>query len=381
VNHSINRVRYLNRVFSLPLDNIPQSTITPYMGFGYAISYSIGTPPFQLYGIIDTASELNWFQCKPCKPCLNQTSPMFDPSKSSTYKIIPCHSPTCNFVELKNCSSDGKEKCEYNYVYADNSASQGSVSVDTLTLAVDNGSPISFPRFVIGCGHKNKVPALEGSASGIFGMSRSSLSLISQLGASVGEKFSYCLVPLFSKANISSKLNFGDNAVVYGLDTVSIPLDPSNDDYVTTLEAFSVGDHIIRLNKSLTIGRPNTLIDSGSTLTTLPKYVYSRLESAVAAMVKLKRVKDPTQQFSLCYKTTLDMLKVPIITAHFSGGNIKLNALNTFIPIGHEVVCFAFIEHAPHGVIIGSVTQQNFLVGFDLQKNIVSFKPTDCTKS
>jgi len=382
VNHSINRVRYLNRVFSLPPDNMPQSTITPYMGFGYAISYSIGTPPFQLYGIIDTASELNWFQCKPCKPCLNQTSPMFDPSKSSTHKIIPCSSPTCDSIILKNCSSDSKNKCEYNYSYFDGSESKGDISVDTLTFTSHDGSPpISFPRFVIGCGHKNKVPALEGSASGIIGMSRRSFSLISQLGTSVGEKFSYCLVPLFSKANISSKLNFGDNAVVYGLDTVSIPLDPSNDDYVTTLEAFSVGHHIIRLNKSLTHGRPNTLIDSGSTLTTLPKYVYSRLESEVAAMVKLKRVKDPTQQFSLCYKTTLDMLKVPIITAHFSGANIKLNALNTFIPISHEVVCFAFIEHAPHGVIIGSVAQQNFLVGFDLQKNIVSFKPTDCTKS
>jgi hypothetical protein len=146
------------------------------------------------------------------------------------------------------------------------------------------------------------------------------------------------------------------------------------------LEAFSVGNEIIKLEQS-TFGKGNTVIDSGSTITSLPQDVYSKLEDAVATMVKLKRVKDPTQQFSLCYKTTLEMLKVPIITAHFRGADVKLNAFNTFFQTGHEVWCFAFVTggHFP-GVVLGNVAQQNFLVGFDLQKNIVSFKPADCTK-
>jgi len=383
LNHSINRISYLNHVFSLTLNNTPQSPITPYMGFGYVMSYSIGTPPFQVYGIIDTASNLGWIQCKACNPCFNQTSPMFDPSKSSTYKTVPCSSPICKSVDTRNCSSDGKRKCEYNILYLDNSNSQGDVFVDTLTLNSNNFSHVSFPRFVIGCGHKNKVPALKGTASGAIGLGRGSLSLISQLGSSIGGKFSYCLVPLFSNSNISSKLNFGDTSVVYGPGTLSIPLDsdPLNLVYYTTLEAFSVGDHVIEFHDNSTLGnKGNTLIDSGTTLTCVPEYVYSRLESVVASMVKLKRVKDPIQKMTLCYKTTLNKLEVPIITAHFIGGDVHLNAINTFIQIDHETVCFAFVVVGHGGVIFGNVAQQNFLVGFDIPKNIVSFKPTDCTK-
>jgi hypothetical protein len=125
----------------------------------------------------------------------------------------------------------------------------------------------------------------------------------------------------------------------------------------------------------------NAAIDSGSTLTYLPSDVYSRLESAVADMIKLKRVNDPTKQLNLCYKTTSKKYKVPIITAHFRGADVKLNVLNTFISINHKVMCFAFISSEISPLIIyGNVAQQNFLVGFDTVKNLISFKPTDCTK-
>jgi hypothetical protein len=109
---------------------------------------------------------------------------MFDPSKSSTYKIIPCSSPKCKRVENTNCSSDGKGKCEYyNYnLYVDTTYLRGDLSVDTLTLNSNNGSPISFPNTVIGCGHRNKW-TLEGYASGIIGLGPKSLSFTSQLGS------------------------------------------------------------------------------------------------------------------------------------------------------------------------------------------------------
>lgn len=68
------------------------------------------------------------------------------------------------------------------------------------------------------------------------------------------------------------------------------------------------------------ISLKNTLIDTGTTFTYLPKDVYHKLESTVASMVKLKRVKDPTHNLSLCYETTFKELEVPIIIAHFDGG-------------------------------------------------------------
>jgi hypothetical protein len=363
---------------------MPKSTITPFARSYYVMSYSIGTPPFQLYGVVDTGSSEIWFQCKPCKPCFNQTSQMFDPSKSSTYKNIPCSSSTCKRFSNSPCSSNDKKKCEYKVSYIDKSYSHGDLSIDTLTLNSNVGSPISFSKIVVGCGHQNTITT-EGSNSGIIGFGNGPYSLISQLGSSIGGKFSYCMVPLFSKANISGKLNFGDAAKVSGHGVVSTPLVQSSiiPGYFVYLDAFSVGDHIIKINhfSTTSIKMGNAAIDSGSTLTYLPSDVYSRLESAVAAMIKLKRVNDPTKQLNLCYKTTSKKYEVPIITAHFRGANVKLNVLNTFIPINHKVMCFAFTSSEISPLIIyGNVAQQNFLVGFDTVKNLISFKPTDCTK-
>lgn len=107
-----------------------------YTGNGYIMSYSIGTPPVQLFGIFDTGSDLAWFQCKPCELCVNQTSSLFDPLKSSTYKTLPCSSARCkNLGDAKRyCSSDDQQRCEYKVEYADLSYSQGDLSLDTLTL-------------------------------------------------------------------------------------------------------------------------------------------------------------------------------------------------------------------------------------------------------
>ena len=372
-------------MFFVSRKHIPQSTITPYVGQCYVMSYSIGTPPFQLYGMIDTGSDLIWFQCKPCKQCYNQTSPMFDPSKSLSYKTISCTSPTCiRNVEVVDCSNNNNKTCEYKYNYGDKSISQGYLSEEILTLTSNDGPPISFSKILIGCGHKNNL-SVDGKISGIIGLGHGSLSLVSQIGSSIGRKFSYCLVPFFSNANMSSKLNFGDAAIVSGTGTVSTPIVQGKfrTYYATTLEAFSVGNDIIKLENS-TFGLDkmgNTIIDSGSTFTHLPIALYSRLESAVASIIKLKRVPDPTQQMSLCYKTTSKKLNVPIITAHFSGASVHLNAVNTFIPIDHKIMCFTFVPHKdfPY-VVFGNIAQQNFLVGFDLFKNSISFKPTDCTK-
>ncbi|XP_061367820.1 aspartic proteinase CDR1-like [Gastrolobium bilobum] len=332
--------------------NTPQTTITPDRG-EYIMSYSVGTPPFHLFGIVDTGSDMVWLQCKPCQNCYHQTTPMFDPLKSQTYKNIPCSSATCR------------------------SLPDGDLSVETLTLSSTNGYPFTFPRIVIGCGHNNNLP-IQGINSGAVGLGKGPFSLISQMGSSIGGKFSYCLVPMLSKSKVSSKLNFGDKAVVYGYGTVFTPIVQKNPNifYHLTLEAFSVGEHKIEFGYS-EVG--NIVIDSGTTLTLLPNNVYSKLELAVANVVRLKRVEDPTRQLSLCYRTTSEQLKVPIITAHFRGANVQLNALNTFVPVADGVSCFAFAS-TQGDAIFGNLAQQNFLVGYDLQKSIVLFKPTDCTK-
>ncbi|CAJ1978067.1 unnamed protein product [Sphenostylis stenocarpa] len=346
LSRSIIRVNHFNQSFVS--QNTLQAPVTSAPG-EYLVKYSVGSPPLPVYGIVDTGSDITWLQCQPCIKCYKQITPIFDPSKSKTYKTIPCPSATSN--------------CVYTIDYADETHSQGDLSEETLTLLSTNGSPIQIPRIAFGCGHINAV-SFERGNSGIFGLGRGAVSLINQLRSSIGGKFSYCLVPAHSQSTISSKLNFGGAPVISGPGTVSTPLFAQNREpfYYLHLEAFSVGSNRIEFGSSSSKpgGNGNIIIDS-----------------AVASAVNLKRAKDPNQVLSLCYKA--NRLDAPVITAHFTGANVILYGLNTFVQVADEVVCLAFLPSVT-GAVFGNLAQQNILVGSAKHFGTVSFKLADCTK-
>ncbi|XP_004511014.1 aspartic proteinase CDR1 [Cicer arietinum] len=378
VNAARQSISRVNHFYKDSVTNIPESTVIPDRG-GYLMTYSVGTPPFKLYGVADTGSDIVWLQCQPCKECFNQTTPIFDPSNSSSYKNIPCESQTCNSLRDSSCSN--QDSCQYSIKYGDQSHSRGDLSVETLTLASTNGRSISFPKTVIGCGNDN-VGTFRGKTSGIVGLGGGSVSLIKQLGSTIGGKFSYCLVPLLVESKGSSTLHFGDAAVVSGQGVVSTPLLKKYPQpfYYLTLEAFTVGNKRIEfVGDSTGDDEGNIIIDSGTTLTLLPSEDYTNLESAVAELVDLERVEDPNNIFSLCYSVTSDAYDFPIITANFKGADVKLHSISTFIPIARGTVCLGFVP-SQIGSIFGNLAQQNLLVGYDLIKKVVSFKPIDCTR-
>ncbi|KAE9621978.1 putative nepenthesin [Lupinus albus] len=91
----------------------------------YIMSYSIGTPTVNILSFFDTGSSIIWLQYQPCHS-YKQTTPIFDPSKSTTYKIqiLPCTSNTCDIVEGTFCSSySDKQSCQYMISYGDGSRS------------------------------------------------------------------------------------------------------------------------------------------------------------------------------------------------------------------------------------------------------------------
>ena len=90
--------------------NVPQAQLIPYYG-QHLMKASIGTPPVDIYDIIDTASDLVWTQCVPCDVCFNQIHPKFDPKKSSTYSEISCHSKKCQVWDQVHCSP--QNSCNY----------------------------------------------------------------------------------------------------------------------------------------------------------------------------------------------------------------------------------------------------------------------------
>ncbi|KAK5813788.1 hypothetical protein PVK06_029239 [Gossypium arboreum] len=56
----------------------------------YLMNISLGTPSFSVVALADTGSDLIWTQCSPCSQCFKQDAPLFDPTKSSTYRKMSC---------------------------------------------------------------------------------------------------------------------------------------------------------------------------------------------------------------------------------------------------------------------------------------------------
>ncbi|XP_017431728.2 aspartic proteinase CDR1-like [Vigna angularis] len=370
---SIHRANYFN------LDsNDVEGTITPVSG-EFLLNYSVGTPPVQILGIVDTGASFIWMQCQPCENCYKQDRPIFDPSTSRTYSSIPCVAAECLSGPNSFCNFNNRKHCAYKATYGDGSFSEGDFSWDTITLTSSTKNvPVAFPQTVIGCGHNN-VGIFGKQSSGIVGIGNGPLSLANQLKPKTGGTFSYCLTPMYEGDAKPSYLHFGDlGEVVEG--AVSTPLiinkvRPSM--YFVVMEAISVGSKRIEFPGNVEYG--NIFIDSGATMTYLPDEVYSSLEREMVNAVNLPRTNSPLKGLKLCYEITAgEEYHIPTVFAHFKGGGaVKLYSINTFLKVRETVICLAF--RSGFQAIFGNLAQQDILVSYDTQQNTVTFLNTDCT--
>lgn len=285
--------------------------------------------------------------------------------------------------------SGSKDLCWYDYSYADRSFTNGNLAVETITIDSTSGHKVALPNITFGCGHNNRG-SFDKRGSGLIGLGGGRASLTSQLGNSIDGKFSYCLVP-FTNSKDTSMINFGSSAVVSGSGVVSTPISrlESLTFYALTLQEVSVGNNRLPYREvseqsSKAVARTeggNIIIDSGTTLTLLPRGFYEVLESALLTAINGTRVKDPGGVLDLCYRTEGKM-DVPDVTFHFAGeADVKLREMNTFVRVEKDVMCLSMVPVEDEGVaIFGNLAQMNFLVGYDVKNRMVSFLPTDCTK-
>jgi len=371
----------LFRKTSNNIRNIVQAPINAYIG-QYLMELYIGTPPIKISGLVDTGSDLIWIQCVPCLGCYKQIEPMFDPIKSSTYNNISCDSPLCHQLDTGVCSPE--KRCNYTYGYGDSSLTKGVLAQDTATFTSNTGKPVSLPRFLFGCGHNN-TGGFNDHEMGLIGLGGGPTSLISQIGPLFGgKKFSQCLVPFLTDIKISSRMSFGKGSEVLGNGVVTTPLVPREKDtsYFVTLLGISVEDTYFPMNN--TTGKANMLVDSGTPPILLPQQLYDKVFAEVRNKVTLKPIiDDPSLGTQLCYRTQSN-LKGPTLTFHFEGANVILTPIQTFVPPTPQtkgVFCLAIHNRTNSDPgVFGNFAQSNYLIGFDLDRQMVSFKPTDCTK-
>ncbi|XP_028758573.1 aspartyl protease family protein At5g10770-like [Neltuma alba] len=350
----------------------------------YYVKLGVGTPPQYSSLIVDTGSSLSWLQCQPCKgSCHPQVDPLFNPSRSKTFKKFPCSSPSCSSLKESTLNDPGCEvgsgACVYREAYGDSSFSIGYLSQDVLSLTPSE----TLPGFVYGCGQNNQ--GLFGKSSGILGLGHDKLSALAQLSTKYGYAFSYCLPTSFSasKPSKGGYLSIGSSSLAKSpfkfTPMVKNPKIPSL--YSIDLTAITVAGRPLGIAASSY--KVPTIVDSGTVITRLPMPVYTALKEAFVKIMSKKY--KPTEGISIldtCFEgRAKEIVNVPEIGMIFQGGAaLPLNGHNTLIELDEKTTCLAIAGSSGTNpiAIIGNYQQQTFNVAFDISNSKIGFAPAGC---
>lgn len=347
----------------------------------FLMDLSIGTPALPYAAIIDTGSDLVWTQCKPCVECFNQSTPVFDPSSSSTYSTLPCSSSLCADLPTSKCTT--ATKCGYTYTYGDSSSTQGVLAAETFTLAKKK-----LPGVAFGCGDTNEGEGFT-QGGGLVGLGRGPLSLVSQLGL---DKFSYCLTSLDDTSKspllLGSLAAISKTAAASSVQTTPLVKNPSQPSfYYVTLKGLTVGSTRITLPSSAFSvqddGTGGVIVDSGTSITYLELQGYRALKKAFTAQMKLPAADGSTIGLDLCFAAPaggVDQVEVPKLVLHFDGADLDLPAENYMVlDSGSGALCLTVM--GSRGLsIIGNFQQQNIQFVYDVGGDTLSFAPVECAK-
>ncbi|XP_010514086.1 PREDICTED: aspartic proteinase nepenthesin-1-like [Camelina sativa] len=393
INRGFHRLNRLGAVAVLAVASNPDDTnnikAPTHGGSGeFLMELSIGNPAVKYSAIFDTGSDLIWTQCKPCTECFDQPTPIFDPEKSSSYSKVGCSSGLCNALPRSNCNQDN-DACEYLYTYGDYSSTSGFLATETFTFEEGN----SIPGIGFGCGVENEGDGFS-QGSGLVGLGRGPLSLISELKET---KFSYCLTSI-GDSEASSSLFIGSlasnivNKTGASLDgevtkTMSLLRNPNQPSfYYLELQGITVGGKRLSVEKSnfeLTEdGTGGMIIDSGTTITYLEESAFKELKEEFTSRMSLPVDDSGSTGLDLCFKlpNVEKDIAVPKLIFHFKGADLELPGENYMVADSSTGLLCLAMGSSNRMSIFGNVQQQNFNVLHDLEKETVSFVPTECGK-
>ncbi|XP_047058173.1 aspartic proteinase CDR1-like [Lolium rigidum] len=359
--------------------------------FEYLIAVRVGTPSTRMLAVADTGSDLVWLKCTDNTDPKRAPAPgkdvVFYPANSTTFGHVDCKSGACRALNGASCTPSNH--CRYLYTYFDGSRTSGLLSTETFTFHDgvtrhrDEAASLRVANVNFGCSTQN---AGTFPADGVVGLGGGALSLVTQLGndASIGRKFSYCLVNFF--LNASSALNFGARAHVTEPGAVTTPLVRSQVDtyYTVKLESVKIGKSTFQPHPH---GSSLLIVDSGSSLTFLDKSVLDPLVEELTKRIKLPKAE--SREKLMCFDISgvpmgQVVAMVPDVTLELGGGAaVTLKPQNTFVMMHEGMMCMALAAASERNPvsILGNIAQQNMHIGYDLDKRILTFAPADCANS
>ncbi|OAE19345.1 hypothetical protein AXG93_4134s1070 [Marchantia polymorpha subsp. ruderalis] len=216
------------------------------------------------------------------------------------------------------------------------------------------------------------------------------ISFPSQLGASFGNIFSYCLVPAKGVATQTSPLLFGSAALSNATGIQYTPILYNTSLYFVGLQAISVAGQPLGIPSSVFANNGTdggTIFDSGTTYTQLQPQALDALGTALGGKMPFTQIPSTINGFDYCWDasglTDADIAKhVPTVSFNFTGANYDLSFDNTFLTGGDALfrtICLAISR----GVlvsesIIGNYQQRNVYVVYDRANSQIGFVPRNC---
>ncbi|CAL5062411.1 unnamed protein product [Urochloa decumbens] len=312
----------------------------------YMMALAIGTPPVWYPAIVDTGSELIWTQC-------------------------PYNA--------------------YNYTYG-TGWTAGVQGTETFTFGSSPADhTLGVPNIAFGCSNASSDD-FKGS-SGLVGLGRGNVSLVSQIGAG---RFSYCLRP-FQDANSNSTLLLGPSASA-SLDGItgvgSTPFvaspetAPMNTFYCLNLTGISLGTTALSIPPdAFTLnagGSGGLIIDSGTTFTALVDSAYQQVRAAVVSLVTLNTKDGSESDLDLCFalpSPTSAPPDMPSMTLHFDGADMVLPPDSYMITYTDNSLWCLAMQNQTDGEVstLGNYQQQNMHILYDVGQKTLSFAPTNCS--
>ncbi|MED6224908.1 Beta-site APP-cleaving enzyme [Stylosanthes scabra] len=334
----------------------------------YIASYYIGTPPQKILAFVDTASDLIWTN--------SQTA--FKSSDSKTYSSLPCKDKTfCQKLPSNQRACKGSDpKCTYKIEYSDGSSTTGVISQDQFWFDAPAGQ--SSPKEVgfLGFGYAISASSEHFTGediNGCLGLSRvSPFSFISQ---SRIQKFSHCFV---KDASRSSIMYFGSQAIIHLED--STPLEGTGYYYVK-LEGILVGDNKVKV----TPRQLGTIyVDSGASYSMLKEIAFTPFLELIKKVVAKPIAPSPHKYLEFCFKATkAEVEGLPMVKFQFTN-NVNVVFANdvTYMEFDDGVWCLAILRSSEKDLsVLGNFQMTNLNVGYDIERNMMSFTSANCAAS
>ncbi|XP_044463311.1 aspartyl protease family protein At5g10770-like [Mangifera indica] len=275
---------------------------------------------------------------------------------------------------------------ENQYIYGSSYGSGstfGVVATEKLTIINRrHGTFVKYP-YIFGCGLNNSVDIEIGGATGLIGLDRNPASFISQTSK---KYFSYCYPSSYSFPGYTTFGKTDDDKNYKFVKFTPVPTSPTGSlfyDIIVTGMAIA-GEHLPVARSEYS--KSGGIIDSGSTITSLPSSLYAPLRSAFRKKMSNYKMLKPgsNADFDTCYDfSKYDEVVIPKISIFFKGGvELELDVKGILFVYGKDLrqACLAFQAGSGEpSLVLGNFQLMGIELHHDLVGQRVGFGPGGCS--